>query len=196
MNRMTDIPPKFAIVDNNVLACIGLADLLEMILPNISIRTFLSVEELQKADPTSFVHMFVSAQIYIQHANFFKEQRPRPIVLTNGDNMPQLTNAHTLNVCQSELGIIKDIMAMRQNRHQAKPDSQEPTKTILSTREMEVLVLIVKGHINKEIADVLGISLTTVISHRKNIMDKLGIHTVSGLTVYALLNGYVQIGDL
>ena len=45
----------------------------------------------------------------------------------------------------------------------------------LSAREIEVLVLITKGLINKEIADKLNISLTTVITHRKNIVEKLGI---------------------
>ena len=48
----------------------------------------------------------------------------------------------------------------------------------LSAREIEVLVLITKGLINKEIADKLNISLTTVISHRKNITEKLGIKSV------------------
>lgn len=196
MNRTTDIPPKFAIIDSSVLTCIGLADLLEMIMPGISIRTFLSVEELQKTDPSSYAHMFVSAQMYIQHANFFRGQRPRPIVLTTGDSMPQLTNALTLNINQSEAGLIKDILSMR--KHQSRPEHvpQDDSKAVLSTREMEVLVLIVKGFINKEIAEELSISLTTVISHRKNLMDKLGIRTVSGLTVYALLNGYVQVSDL
>ena len=55
---------------------------------------------------------------------------------------------------------------------------------LLSAREIEVLVLITKGLINKEIADKLNISLTTVITHRKNITEKLGIKSVSGLTIY------------
>ena len=46
--------------------------------------------------------------------------------------------------------------------------------------------------INKEIADKLNISLTTVISHRKNITEKLGIKSVSGLTIYAVMHGYVE----
>jgi len=53
-------------------------------------------------------------------------------------------------------------------------------------------VLITKGLINKEIADKLNISLTTVISHRKNITEKLGIKSVSGLTIYAVMHGYVE----
>ena len=62
----------------------------------------------------------------------------------------------------------------------------------MSPREIEVLVLIAKGFMNKEIADRLGISLTTVISHRKNIVEKLGIKSVSGLPIYAVMNGSVS----
>ena len=66
----------------------------------------------------------------------------------------------------------------------------------LSAREIEVLKLITKGLINKEIADRLGISLTTVISHRKNITEKLGIKSVSGLTIYAVMNGYIEADSI
>ena len=55
-----------------------------------------------------------------------------------------------------------------------------------------VIRQLTKGLINKEIADKLNISLTTVISHRKNITEKLGIKSVSGLTVYAVMNGYIE----
>ena len=67
-----------------------------------------------------------------------------------------------------------------------------PSDEDLSAREIEVLILITKGLINKEIADKLNISLTTVISHRKNITEKLGIKSVSGLTIYAVMNGYIS----
>ena len=62
----------------------------------------------------------------------------------------------------------------------------------LTPREREVLVLLVQGLINKEIADRLNISLTTVISHRKNITEKLGIKSISGLTIYAVMNGFID----
>jgi DNA-binding CsgD family transcriptional regulator len=67
---------------------------------------------------------------------------------------------------------------------------------ILSDRELEVLALIVQGYINKEIADKLNIGLTTVITHRKNIMDKLGMKSVSALTIYAVMHGYVDIHQI
>lgn len=65
----------------------------------------------------------------------------------------------------------------------------------LSSREKEILVAVAKGMLNKEIADEFSISIHTVITHRKNITRKTGIKTVSGLTVYALLNGLVDVSD-
>ena len=62
----------------------------------------------------------------------------------------------------------------------------------LSAREAEVLALVAQGCLNKEIAQRLHIGLTTVISHRRNLTEKLGIRSVSGLTIYAVTMGYVD----
>jgi DNA-binding CsgD family transcriptional regulator len=56
----------------------------------------------------------------------------------------------------------------------------------LSEREIDVLIQLVKGLSNKEIAEKLNISIHTVISHRKNIIEKTGIKSLSGLTIYAI----------
>ena len=74
---------------------------------------------------------------------------------------------------------------------QDKPESVE-----LSNRETDVLVALVKGLTNKEISDKLYISVHTVITHRKNIVRKTGIKSVSGLTVYALLNNLVDEAEI
>ena len=66
----------------------------------------------------------------------------------------------------------------------------------LSKRETDVLLAVAKGMMNKEIADQMNISIHTVISHRKNITRKTGIKSVSGLTVYALLNNLIDEKDL
>lgn len=63
----------------------------------------------------------------------------------------------------------------------------------LSDREIEVLIQLVKGLANKEIADKLNISIHTVISHRKNITDKTGIKSLSGLTIYAITKKIVPL---
>ncbi len=62
----------------------------------------------------------------------------------------------------------------------------------LSSREKEVLVLVAKGKTNKEIAELLNLSVYTVIAHRKNITAKTNIKSVSGLTIYALLNNLIS----
>ena len=69
----------------------------------------------------------------------------------------------------------------------------ERERQVLTRREIEVMVLVVQGYINKEIADKLNISLSTVITHRKNIMEKLGLKSVSALTIFAVTHGYVDV---
>jgi septum formation protein len=66
----------------------------------------------------------------------------------------------------------------------------------LSEREIDVLVHIVRGLTNKEIAAKMFLSVHTVNTHRKNIMNKLKIHSPAGLTIYAIVNKLVQLEDL
>jgi DNA-binding NarL/FixJ family response regulator len=63
----------------------------------------------------------------------------------------------------------------------------------LTTRELEILQLIVDGKSNKEIADALKLSVNTIAVHRANIMDALGIHKTAELVVYAIRNGLVNL---
>ena len=66
----------------------------------------------------------------------------------------------------------------------------------LSDRERDVVVAVVQGMQNKEIADHLCISTNTVITHRRNIARKLQIHSAAGLTIYAIVNGLVDISSV
>lgn len=66
----------------------------------------------------------------------------------------------------------------------------------LSEREKDVIVALVQGMANKEIADHLCISVNTVITHRRNIARKLQIHSPAGLTIYAIVNGLVDISSV
>ena len=66
----------------------------------------------------------------------------------------------------------------------------------LSAREKEIVVCVVKGMTNREIADRLFLSTHTVITHRRNIARKLQIHSPSGLTIYAIVNKLVELGDI
>lgn len=73
----------------------------------------------------------------------------------------------------------------RDNRHET-----------LSVREKEVIACVVQGLTNKQIADRLYISTHTVITHRRNISSKLGIHSPAGLTIYAIVNKLVELDDI
>ena len=72
----------------------------------------------------------------------------------------------------------------------------ESTDDELTLREKEVLRLIALGHTNKSIAEHLYISTHTVISHRKNITEKLGIKSIPGLTVYAIIQKIISQADI
>ena len=78
-------------------------------------------------------------------------------------------------------------------------DSQKevnPAQDILSDREIDVLKLLATGLANKEIADNLNISINTVITHRKNISQKTGIKSVSGLTIYAVVKKLISLDSV
>ena len=75
----------------------------------------------------------------------------------------------------------------------ATPASPADERDVLSVREREILVLLAKGLSNKEIADRLFLSVYTVMTHRRNICQKLNIHSVSGLTIYAIANKLMEL---
>lgn len=194
---MMDHKPEIAIIEPNTLTAIGLKVILERMIPMATIRIFHSFGELTDDTPDMYAHYFISAQIYIEHNAFFQPRRRKSIVLA-GDSQPlQLSSVPVLNIYQPEELLVKEILRLHQHaHHDGYPVKEMPLMPLpaheLSAREIEVLVLITKGLINKEIADKLGIGLTTVITHRKNITEKLGIKSVSGLTIYAVMNGYVE----
>ena len=188
-----EMPPKFAIVDSNMLSALGLETLLEIIMPGISIRVFLKFEDLPQEE---FAHYFVSARIYFEHTEYFQSKPRRVIVLSNGENLSRLTGMPILNVGQNESDLTHQLLQLRDRGHRKEDCTLQKKEDSLSPREQEVLILIVRGMLNKEIADELGIGLTTVISHRKNIMQKLGIHSVSGLTIYAIMNGIIGVDEI
>lgn len=72
----------------------------------------------------------------------------------------------------------------------------QDTSEALSDRERDVIIGVVQGMQNKEIADRLCISVNTVITHRRNIARKLQIHSPAGLTIYAIVNGLVDISSV
>lgn len=193
--------PKIAIIDSNTLSLLGLKQLLLNVLPIMTIDTYGSFAELESNDPEQYFHYFVSMNIVISNRTFFSEHRRKTIVLTLSLNdTSQLSEFHSLCINQPEQQLVRSLLMLEQHAHaegrNLPPMPRVLQQKILSDREIEVMALIVQGYINKEIADQLNISLSTVITHRKNIMDKLGMKSVSALTIYAVMHGYVDINKI
>lgn len=191
--------PEIAILEKNTLTALGLETILEELIPNAIIRVFPTFEKLIDDTPDMYAHYFVSAQIYFEHTSFFLERSPKAIVLTSGES-PALSRVPHLNMCISQEKLIKSFMDLQTHGHQMKPHPhaskiQEPAND-LTPREIDVLCLVSKGLANKEIADKLNIGLTTVISHRKNITEKLGIKSASGLAIFAVMHGYIEADSI
>lgn len=193
--------PLIAIIDSNTLAIIGLKNILQSVMPMIKVDTFNSFRELAEAGPEVYFHYFVSISILLDNRHFFDTNRRKTIVLTTlSDPNSQLSDFHCLCINKPEAELIKSLLILEQTAHAHGRNLPPVPKTsqgnVLSDREIEVLSLIVQGHINKEIADRLNIALSTVVTHRRNIVEKLDMKSVSALTIYAVTHGYVDIRDI
>ncbi len=193
--------PKVAIVDANTLAVLGLKQILQNVMPIMTVDTFGSFGELEAAHPDQYVHYFVAMDIVVTHRSFFLERQRKTIVLTLSLNdTSQLHDFHSLCINQPESQLIRQLLTLQQHAHQGGRNLPHMPnilqQKLLTDREIEVMSLIAQGFINKEIADRLNIGLSTVITHRKNIMDKLGMKSVSALTIYAVMHGYVDINKI
>ena len=192
------IAPRIAIVDYNILTCIGLQQLLSDLLPMVETVVCNSLKDLEEENDCQFAHFFVSSRIYFENVQFFREHQRKTIVLVNGDL--HINDVYTLNVCQSEKAIVLAIMGLYSKGHGHAISEHIPkqggNEQLLSTRETEVAVLLCKGFINKEIAAQLELAVTTVITHRKNIMEKLHARSLADVIVYCVLNGVVNVEDL
>lgn len=79
---------------------------------------------------------------------------------------------------------------------EADSNSEADKLEMLSQREKEIIGCVAKGMTNKEIAEMLFLSVHTVTTHRRNISNKLQIHTPAGLTIYAIVNKLVKLEDI
>lgn len=90
------------------------------------------------------------------------------------------------------LSLLKNYINKTKSSHATEPVN----RTGLTEREREIVRLVALGKTNQQIAEELSISPYTATTHRKNIAAKLGIKTISGLTIYAILNGLVTMEEI
>lgn len=203
--------PAIAIISPNTLAAIGLSNIISRMMPGAEtciFPSFASLSEDRRAD--NFFHYFVSADEVLKGAAWFLARQHKTIVLLHGEESGHLPQGfHTLNVCKSEDRLVRDIVNLAHQAHTAHGTAPEPVRQAerprqegattmpkLTPREREVLQGIVGGLINKEIANRMGVSLATVITHRKNLTEKLGTKSVSALTIFAVAHGIVRSEEI
>lgn len=150
---------------------------------------------LHENESGNFDIVFIFPETYILYNDQFSGIKNRLIILTRNESSPlfQTHSLATVDITKTQEEIVNQLEKLFASKLKQKVEDNQES---LSIREIEVLKLVASGYINKQIADNLYISSHTVISHRKNITRKLGINTVSGLTVYALINGLITADDL
>lgn len=168
----------------NSLAAVGVRHLLEK---NLEVSS-LVVETDKLQEQTLRVearYIIVDTDTFINHLDFLLPRRKSVILIREKIAENDALTAIDPSISESELVDAFNRIVFSESI------TNEPQRSALSQRETDVLKGIVAGKINKEIAADLGISINTVLTHRKNITSKLGIKSVSGLSIYALMNNLV-----
>ncbi len=167
----------------------------------ITFKTFVckNIQELSSYQNKSFLNLImVSSNISkneIKNINNLKNELTKTnwlgIIANNPDRDFLLNFENVIYLNDNTNTIYQSINNLLIN----KTSSVKNKKNNLSDRETDVLKLLVKGKMNKEIADELFISIHTVISHRKNITAKLGIKSTAAMVIYAVANNIIDIND-
>ena len=131
----------------------------------------------------------ITPNVLIDNIDFFIPRKNRLLVISESENTVVSTESSIKIIsAYNDYNLIVDaIKTLIISTEDLKIKNHE-----LSSREIEVLKEIASGKIIKEIADSLNISVNTVLTHRKNISSKLGIRSVSGLSLYAMMNGIIK----
>lgn len=183
---------RVAVISANLLQRIGMVELMERYFAHVDVD---SLDGIPVVWGAQYDFYFVDISIYATKTEYFLPRRGECILLC--ERPPCSDSVRTLDLSislESMIETLTTILAQDDTAAAASDDDRasNPCGDEISAREIQVLQLVVSGDINKEIAQKLNISLNTVLTHRKNITSKLGIKTVSGLTLYALMHGYIS----
>jgi DNA-binding CsgD family transcriptional regulator len=184
-------PTQIAIILTDTLQSIGLRSLLSDYFSPVEITFFTSFDSFCASEKEMFDFYFTLPEIFVSHADFFLLRCKKTIsIVHRTEEIKTAPHLNYLIINVPQECIIEQLRSIM-HKDRDSTTSVESTKE-LSPRETDVLQQIVTGYTNTEIADKLCISLNTVLTHRKNIISKLGIKTVPGLTFYAITNGLIS----
>ena len=193
---------RIAIAETSVIIRGGLTAALKR-LPNVKVQPIelLSVEALSDSLRTQYPEMLIVNPTFGDYfdVNKFREEtagkKIRLIALVTS-----FVDASLLTKYDESISIFDDLDILSKKIHGllnlASEEEELDNQETLSQREKEIVVCVVKGMTNKEIAENLFLSIHTVITHRRNISKKLQIHSAAGLTIYAIVNKLVTLNDV
>lgn len=193
--------PCFAIIDSNTLECISLRNILWDVFNGVEIHTYSTMDAFIRDSNRHFVHFFVASDIIFTCVDEFETLKNETTIISTGANrLYEESGFMVLNTSLPEMEIVQQLARLQATGKYGKPNTI-PTESRsimdrLSDREKEVLRLMIKGRINKEIADELGISTPTAIFHRNNICLKLKTRSIGKMTVYAVMAGMIDINEI
>lgn len=188
--------PCLAVIEPDVLASAGLRSLLGDLFAGAEVLAYSSVEAFIADSNRYFVHFFIRDSELFAHIDEFDMLKGQTFVLSAGPgNAFRSAGFRVLDTTAGEAAFVKTLLQYHAAGHSRghRGGMQRSRTDLLSEREKEILVLLVQGLINKEIADRLDISVTTVIFHRNNLCAKLGTRSLGRLTIYAVLAGLIDL---
>ena len=190
---------RIAIAENSVIIRNGMTAVLKRV-PNLKIQPMevLSIDALQEFMRMHTPDILIVNPVFDGYfdLNRFREN-PRTSHIKCVALQGSLLDTTLLNKYDEVISIFDDMdtitgKILRLQKHSGNEDVEEESES-LSYREKEIVVCVVKGMTNKEIASKLCLSIHTVITHRRNIVRKLQIHSPAGLTIYAIVNKLVEL---
>lgn len=193
---------RIAIAETSVIIRGGLTAALKR-LPNVKVQPIelLSIEALHDCVQTQCPDMLIVNPAFGDYFDIgkFREEtsgkKIRVIALVTS-----FVDASLLSKYDESIFIFDDLerLSKKISGLLNVPSEEEDLENqdALSQREKEIVICVVKGMTNKEIAEKLFLSIHTVITHRRNISKKLQIHSAAGLTIYAIVNKLVTLNDV
>ena len=192
--------PCIAIIDSNTLSNMALKTILWDMYPYVEILSYATMDEFIRDSNRHFIYFFVSADILFSQAGEFEYLKDQTVVMSVGHNRAvEEAGFHVLDISIPEQELVGKLLHLHNFGHSEgggpAQSSAGPVEE-LSAREKDVLALMVKGMINKEISEQLNISTTTVIFHRNNICKKLNTRSLGKMTIMAVLGGVVDLNEI
>lgn len=190
-----------AILETSQIICEGIQSVLFGSGKSIKMYRLTCLEELNELRENKPVDIFIVNTLLVanREKDVKKIRKSHPNLLLVGlefglmQTLPQLWDA-TFSLYDTSEHFIQ-LLSLLNEKNKSKTNNTSDDDS-LTEREMDVLMGLVHGLSNKEIADTLHISVHTVISHRKNITYKTGIRSQSGLTIYAISKKIISIEDI